>query len=364
VGGFGAEYHAAGDDVDFCWKVLSRGWRIAPVPAAVVWHYRRFSVVAYLRQQAGYGKAEAILMRSHPERFGGDGGARWEGVVYDAAQRRLGWTNAVVYSGRHGLAGYQGVYVRGEGHWLSSGCGWWCAAAGLSAASIFAKGLWPLPLGMVVLSLALAGMRARRLVLPSGWDRFPHRLLLAWLLLLQPVVRTGSRFFWRMLLGVPRPRGSFPWTHRPAIRWLQGGMGNVTVAGLRFGSASGTDRHDLLHALAGQGGTDGDGWEPWDFLLGSRGVRVLTVTEYHVAGNVTKVRCMLAGWRVAMAGAAAVLAILLLAAGHPWHHAGWMTAAAAIFCASGEIRAVRQAVARIRRAASSLGFRESSAIAD
>jgi glycosyltransferase involved in cell wall biosynthesis len=364
VGGFGAEYHAAGDDVDFCWKVLSRGWRIAPVPAAVVWHYRRFSALAYLRQQAGYGKAEALLMGSHADRFGDDGGARWEGVVYDAAQRRLGWTNAVVYSGRYGLAGYQGVYERGEGQWLGSGFGWWSTVAGLAAASLFVTGLWPLPLVMAFVSFAVAGVRARRLVLPSGWDRIPNRLLLAWLLLLQPVVRKGSRFFWRMLLGVPRPCGPSPWPHGPAIRWLRGGMGNVTVAGLRFGSASGTDRHDLLHALAGQGAGVGDGWEPWDLLLGSRGVRVLTVTEYHAAGNVTRVRCMLAGWRVAMAAAAAALAVLLLAAGPPWQLAGWMTAAAAVFCGSGEVRAVRRAVVRIRGAASPLGFHESSAIAD
>ena len=364
VGGFGAEYHAAGDDVDFCWKVLSRGWRIAPVPAAVVWHYRRFSVVAYLRQQAGYGKAEALLMGSHAGRFGDDGGARWEGVVYDAAQRRLGWTNAVVYSGRYGLAEYQGVYERGEGQWLSCGFGWWCTVAGLAAASLIVSGLWPLPLVMALQSLAVAGVRARRLVLPSGWDRIPNRLLLAWLLLLQPPVRAGSRLLWRILLGVPRPRGPSAWSGRSVFRWLRGGMGNVTVAELRFGSASGTDRHDLLHVLAGQGAGVGDGWESWDLLLGSRGVRVLTVTEYHAAGNVTRVRCMLAGWRVVMAAGAAALAVLLLAAGPPWSQAGWMTVAAAVFCGSGEIRAVRRAVAGIRGAASPLGFHESSAIAD
>ena len=364
VGGFGAEYHAAGDDVDFCWKVLSRGWRIAPVPAAVVWHYRRFRAVAYLRQQAGYGKAEALLMGSHGERFGGDGGARWEGVVYDAARRRLGWGHAVVYYGTYGLAGYQGVYERGEGQWLSSGLAWWGTTAGLAAASLFLKWLWPLPLVMGGLSLAAAAWQARRLVLPSGWDRIPNRLLLTWLLLLQPVVRSGSRFLWRIVLGVPRPRGPSPWMRRPAFRWLREGMGNVPVAGLRFGSASGTDRHDLLDVLAGQGAGIGDGWDRWDLLLGSRGVRMNTVTEYHVGGNLTRVRFALAGWRVVMAAAVAALAVLLLAAGPPWPWAGGMTAAAALVCVAGEILAVRRSVARVRAAGRMLGFREASAIAD
>ncbi len=364
VSGFGAEYHAAGDDVDFCWKVLSRGWRIAPVPSAVVWHYRRFTVRAYLRQQAGYGKAEALLMRSHRDRFGGAGGARWEGVVYDAAQRRLGWGNALIYDGRYGQAGYQGVYERDTGIQQGCGFGWWCSVAGLALASFVVRGLWPWPLVMGMIPVTVAMVRSWRLLLPAGWDRMPNRLLLAWLLLLQPVARSGARFLWSTVLAVPRPGAAVhPWRW-PSFRWLRDGMGNIALTTLVFGSAAGSDRHDLLKALEGPGVRPGDGWEPWDLLMGERGVRVLTVTEYHAAGNVTKVRLMLAGWRGVIAAAAFALAGLLLAAGAPWGSAGWLTAAVAIFSASGDALAVHRARTAVQKAAAALGFREASAIAE
>ena len=51
VGGFDPVYTAAGDDVDLCWKVLDRGWKIGFHPAAVVWHHRRPGLRTYLRQQ-------------------------------------------------------------------------------------------------------------------------------------------------------------------------------------------------------------------------------------------------------------------------------------------------------------------------
>ncbi|MEZ5299499.1 MAG: hypothetical protein R3F11_02340 [Verrucomicrobiales bacterium] len=76
IGGFREVYHAAGDDVDFCWRLEESGARIAFAP-------RRWSGTgaagagAYLRQQRGYGKAEALLMRDHPGRFGATGGERW-----------------------------------------------------------------------------------------------------------------------------------------------------------------------------------------------------------------------------------------------------------------------------------------------
>jgi len=36
VGGFDAEYHKAGDDVDFCWRIQQAGWVIAFSPPAIV----------------------------------------------------------------------------------------------------------------------------------------------------------------------------------------------------------------------------------------------------------------------------------------------------------------------------------------
>src|SRR5437667_132830 len=61
IGGFDPQFRVAGDDVDICWRLQKQGWTIGFSPAAMVWHHRRNSVRAYLRQQKGYGKAEALL---------------------------------------------------------------------------------------------------------------------------------------------------------------------------------------------------------------------------------------------------------------------------------------------------------------
>jgi hypothetical protein len=61
IGGFDPTFRVAGDDVDVCWRIQERGWTVGFAPAAVVWHHRRPSVRAYLKQQFGYGRSEALL---------------------------------------------------------------------------------------------------------------------------------------------------------------------------------------------------------------------------------------------------------------------------------------------------------------
>ena len=58
-----------------------RGYRIGFNPAGFVWHYRRSTVRAYLKQQRGYGEAEAILVRKHPEYFNSLGHGLWHGRI-------------------------------------------------------------------------------------------------------------------------------------------------------------------------------------------------------------------------------------------------------------------------------------------
>lgn len=82
IGGFRVKYRVAGDDVDFCWRLLEAGYRIGYQPAAVVWHHRRATFWRYLKQQLGYGRAEALLMEDHPQRFSSKAEAMWRGVVY------------------------------------------------------------------------------------------------------------------------------------------------------------------------------------------------------------------------------------------------------------------------------------------
>jgi hypothetical protein len=59
ISGFDPIFRTAGDDVDVCWRLQNKGLTIGFSPAAVVWHFRRNTIGDYLKQQRGYGKAEA-----------------------------------------------------------------------------------------------------------------------------------------------------------------------------------------------------------------------------------------------------------------------------------------------------------------
>jgi GT2 family glycosyltransferase len=89
IGGFDAEYRKAGDDVDFCWRLQQAGCVIAFSPTAIVWHHRRFTLRAFLKQQDGYGEAESLLRFKHLIFFGPTGTAKWRGQIYGTP--RFSW---------------------------------------------------------------------------------------------------------------------------------------------------------------------------------------------------------------------------------------------------------------------------------
>ena len=111
IGGFDVRFRTAGDDVDFCWRLRDSGFRLGFAPGAFVWHWRRPSIGAFLRQQIGYGHAERLLMAKHPERFSKLGGARWDGFVYGGGPVRAN-EDSIIYYGPMGTAGYQRVMNR------------------------------------------------------------------------------------------------------------------------------------------------------------------------------------------------------------------------------------------------------------
>jgi ABC-type multidrug transport system fused ATPase/permease subunit/GT2 family glycosyltransferase len=108
VGGCDPIYTAAGDDVDLCWRVRDRDWEIGFHPAALVWHHRRAGLKKYLKQQRGYGRAEALVEARHPDRFTPVGTARWRGRIYNSSTSPAGRQR--VYRGTYGTAAYQSVY--------------------------------------------------------------------------------------------------------------------------------------------------------------------------------------------------------------------------------------------------------------
>ncbi len=107
VEGFDEIFHTAGDDVDFCWKLRDEEMTLGFSPGAFVWHHRRATPWRYLKQQMGYGHAEALLFKKHPHRFG-EGGIRWAGAVYQGSALGV-QTGDFIYTGPAGDAPYQSL---------------------------------------------------------------------------------------------------------------------------------------------------------------------------------------------------------------------------------------------------------------
>jgi GT2 family glycosyltransferase len=111
IGGFDPSFHTAGDDVDLCWRLRDAGFELGFVPGAFVWHWRRLSLLAFLKQQTGYGLAERILLAKHPQRFSKTGETRWDGFVYAGGPVRVD-SGSIIYHGPMGQAGYQNIASR------------------------------------------------------------------------------------------------------------------------------------------------------------------------------------------------------------------------------------------------------------
>jgi mycofactocin glycosyltransferase len=67
TGGF-KEGWRVGEDVDFCWRMRSRGWTLLYIPAGKVAHKHRNRLLPMLRRRGAYGTSEAALYRSHREK--------------------------------------------------------------------------------------------------------------------------------------------------------------------------------------------------------------------------------------------------------------------------------------------------------
>jgi O-antigen biosynthesis protein len=196
VGGFDPVYTSAGDDVDLCWKVLDAGWEIGFHPAALVWHHRRSGARTYLRQQRGYGGAEALVAARHPHRFNRLGTARWRGRIY--ARPSTGRRGQRAYHGLYGGAAYQSVYGAPSlgveiAHQMTPPF----VVAAVAAAPL--AGVWPrlaaIPLAVAAALVVLVLVDMVRARPPIGYRgrRLAFRALVAWLCLAQPMARLWGR---------------------------------------------------------------------------------------------------------------------------------------------------------------------------
>src|SRR5712691_11100618 len=297
IGGFDAEYHKAGDDVDFCWRLQQSGCVIAFNPTAIVWHHRRFTLQAFLKQQDGYGEAESLLRFKHLIFFGPTGTAKWRGQIYGAP--RFSWflNRPIIYHGIFGEGFFQSIYPAAQSEvaiYLGS-IEWFALTVFLFGLGIFLPGLRILPYLMFGGTLAVALSYMMRARIEPRFDTVHARLLVMCLAFVQPLVRGWSRYFtWLHFKRTPRSVITAH-EHLPA--------GASFAAGLRrrtFWSEQGRDRHYLLGAIfqlleeEGWRYSTDSGWNEWDIQIYGNfwwSIALQTVTEYHGGGKcLTRVR--------------------------------------------------------------------------
>lgn len=286
VGGFDPEYRKAGDDVDFCWRLQQEGQVIAFSPSAIVWHYRRFTLKAFRKQQEGYGEAESLLRFKHLVFFGPTGTAKWKGQIYGAP--RFTWlvNKPVIYHGVFGEGLFQCIYPTPQSElaaYLSS-IEWVTLTSFLLLLSI------PFPALRIVAYLMFGGTFLVALSymihakLEPRFDTIRARLLVAFLALSQPLVRGWARYFTWL---------KFKRTPESVISAKEKDFTPSNIRGLSklvFWNEEGKGRELLLtsviEALEKEGwsySTD-TGWKEWDVqIYGSFwwGVTLRSVTEYH-----------------------------------------------------------------------------------
>jgi GT2 family glycosyltransferase len=317
IGGFDDQFTVAGDDVDICWRLTDAGRTLGFHPGAVVWHHRRDSVRAYLRQQRGYGRAEALLERKWPEKYTRRGHLTWRGRLYDRASASA-FRRRRIYHGTWGSGAFQPA--EDIPHGLRDAVlspDWVLVLAFLGGITALGLVLRPLfYVGTVALAVAIAGSVAAALTAAARADlgrrrgRRRLRALIAALHLLQPPARLAGRLMhglspWRRHaaagIAIPRERHLTTWheTWVPPIRRVEAVEEGARRVGARIDRGNPYARFDL-EVSAGAFGS----------------ARMLVAVEEHGRGR-QLVRCRIwprispAAWRSTLSllavGEAAVL---------------------------------------------------------
>jgi hypothetical protein len=276
IGGFDERFRVAGDDVDICWRLQSTGRTLGFAAGAVVWHRRRATVRAYLRQQFGYGKAEAQLERKWPHRYNRMGHLAWAGTVYggtSAGRRR----RARIRYGTWGGGLFQTLDDRSPGVLASlARAPEWYLVILLLAAMTAHGALWqPLlafaPLLVIaagaVVAEAIRGARSAPVRVPGrGRAReLAMRGLVAALCLAQPLARLAGRqrlglVPWRRnghrSFAPPVPRTIALWSEqwRGAADWLGELHSALLASGHAVRRGGDYDRWDLYVRVGMLGG--------------------------------------------------------------------------------------------------------------
>ncbi len=287
VGGFDTEYRKAGDDVDFCWRLQTSGGVIAFSPSAIVWHYRRFTLQAFRKQQEGYGEAESMLRFKHLIFFGPTGTAKWKGQIYGAPRFTWLLNRPIIYHGVFGQGLFQSIYPTPQSDvaaYLSS-IEWVALTSFVFVLAIPFEKLRIVPYLMFggTFLVALSYMMHARI--EPKFDTIRARLLVAFLALAQPLARGWARYFtWLKFKQTPNAviaspeAGVTPAQHRGSKSkldfWNEDGVGREQLL---------TEIFQLLEDEGWRYSAD-TGWKSWDVqIYGNQfwSIKVSTVTEYH-----------------------------------------------------------------------------------
>ena len=287
VHGFEPIFAAAGDDVDFCWRLQNRGYAIGFSPAATVWHYRRNTVKAYLKQQMGYGKAEALLYFKHPYRFNMLGQSRWLGRIYGELTAAVLSRKPIIYFGAFGRGLFQSMYEPPSSllSYLPFTLEWNAIGLLLVLAALVSPRALPLASLPLAISIAWSIATAIRARVDPRFAGFRSRALIALLTYLGPLARGLQRYLWRLRGLGEMEKIHFEGPQQPArIRWSQRAF---TVG---YWSEQGHEKEALLGSLMEfliprkyLIAVD-PGWNPWDLEI-YRGIwskaRLTVATENH-----------------------------------------------------------------------------------
>lgn len=332
IGGFDPVFTRAGDDVDLCWRMQQAGHKSGFSPAAFVWHYRRSTIAAYLRQQQGYGEAEALLVRKHPENFNFFGGGLWRGRIYGPAKFGVELRAPVIYHGLFGSAGFQKIYSAEpptalmfcttlEYHLFVTLPLWILAA--------LSHHFLVLAIVATLIPLALCAMAGTQAALPKNKIAWWSRPLVALLFFLQPIVRGWARY--RGRLAAPKFLSGLE--SQESLDSLALFHSKRKLDEVQYWAQRRLDRLEFAAAVLrrlderGWPNKSDVGWSDFDVdVFGARWthVQLVTVTEDHPEDR-QLVRCRLrAVWSLAAKVfyaallAADLLAIALLGLHRPW----------------------------------------------
>ncbi len=298
IAGFDPIFTKAGDDVDVCWRLQQRGYRIGFNPAGFVWHYRRSTVKAYLKQQRGYGEAEAMLVRKHPEYFNSVGNSIWRGQIYTASKFGLVIGRSVIYHGVFATGFFQTLYSAPPA-WTLMLCTSMeyhvMITLPLLVLSVPFTFLLPVALTSPILSLLICIAAAWQADLPKSKKKWWSRPLVALLFFLQPIARGWARYQGRLGLQQTPPAA------RERLELLQQRDSGESLDRLYFWGDGAINRIDWVNGIVlrldqqGWASKTDTGWSEYDVeLFGNRWSRLqLTTATEDFAGGKRLFRCRL-----------------------------------------------------------------------